>query len=535
MGIYLNPGNENFRSILSADIYVDKSMMISVTNAFIDKGNKYICVSRPRRFGKTIAGNMLCAYYSKGCDSADIFGNLKISNAPGYEEKRNRYNVIKIDINSEYQNSRKKEALIERLTDDINQELLEAFPEARVNIEDSIAQNILKIHKATSETFILIIDEYDILVREKVERDLFDLYLSFLNGLFKSDTLRPAISLAYLTGILPIVRDKVQSKLNNFEEFTMLNAGVFSEFLGFTRDEVSDLCERYDMDFEECRRWYDGYELYYYDKDKKNTIIYEVYNPESAVKSVLSHEFENYWGRTSSYEAITDRIEQNFEGTKEDVIKMLSGEKIDVNVTRYLNTMDSFSGRSDVFTCLIHLGYLAYDRRDKTCRIPNWEIRQEWYNAIEAMDEYKETNRIIDSSKELFIKTLEGDEEAVGKALDKTHIHVYSNRSYNNEDVLQSAIYLAYIYALNEYTCVKEMTAGKGFADMTYIPVNKGRPALIIELKHNKTPESALDQIHKKQYFESLLYYEGNLIFVGINYDEKEKTHQCRIERFLKK
>lgn len=526
MGIYLNPGYENFRRTLAADIYVDKTEMIHVINRFIDKGNNYICMSRPRRFGKTIASEMLNAYYSKGCDSHVLFDNLKIASAPDYEEKLNQYNVIKIDLNSEYQNTEDKANLIGTISEKIKLEMRKEFSGIEFKDTDSLAECILKTYTKTDQTFILIIDEYDVLVREQVSEDLFGKYLSFLNGMFKSATLRPAISLAYLTGILPVVRDKIQSKLNNFEEYTILDAYELSEFVGFTDGEVRTLCMQYEMDYVECRNWYDGYQL--------NGV--GVYNPESVVKSMLKKQFSGFWGKTSTYEAIAERIRMNFEGTKDAVIRMLTGEEVDVNVTRFLNTMHSFTSRNDVFTYLIHLGYLAYNAEEKTCRIPNLEVRQEWMNAIEAEPEYKETNRIIEASKNLLKETIAGNEEAVAKSLDISHIHVTSNRSYNNEDALQSAIYLSYIYALNHYVCTKEMTAGKGYADVVYVPVHPApeRPAMIIELKKNKTAESALDQIRERKYFDALEHYQGNLIFAGINYDENDKTHTCRIERFDK-
>ena len=525
MGIYLNPGYENFRRTLAARIYVDKTMMIEETDHFIDEGNNSICISRPRRFGKTIAGNMLAAYYSKGCDSAELFAPYKISTSPVFGQKLNKFNVIQIDMNSEYQMIEKKEDLLKELTYEIREELRFAFPQVNLRESDSLARCILKVYNATGETFILLIDEYDVLVRERVSQQLFDDYLSFLNGLFKSNTLRPAISLAYLTGILPVVRDKIQSKLNNFREYTILDAMELAEFIGFTGEEVEALCAEQGIDYQECRRWYDGYRQH----------GWEIYNPESVVMSAQYKKFGSYWGKTSSYEVISDRIRQNFEGTRDAVVRMLAGESVDVNVTSYLNTMESFGDRDDVFTYLIHIGYLAYNNEDETCRIPNGEVRQEWFNALKRVPkEYAVTTRIIQDSKELLRRTWEGDEEAVAAALDISHIHVTSNRSYNNEDALQSAIYLAYIYALNRYTVIKEMTSGKGFADVVFLPVKEEDPAMVIELKRNSSAESGLAQIKDKQYFDSLSHYQGNLMLVGIHYDEKEKTHTCRIERMVK-
>lgn len=524
MGIYLNPNNENFRMTLATGEYVDKTGMLSVTNKFIDKANNYVCVSRPRRFGKTIAGNMMVAYYSKGCDSRELFDDLEISSSYDYLEKLNKYNVIQIDMNSEYQNTEDKEKLIKILSAKINRELKNEFSQSGIDDDESLGNAILKVYSTTGEKFIIIMDEYDVLVREQVSESLFNTYLGFLNGLFKSNTLRPAIALAYLTGILPIVRDKVQSKLNNFKEYTFLDSKEFTEYVGFTEKEVRALCDKHKMDFDECRNWYDGY----------HQNGYEIYNPESVVCCMHDRKFEGYWGKTSSYQVISDRIAQNFAGTKEAVISMLAGEDVDVNVTRYMNTMDSFHSRNDIFTYLIHLGYLSYDYNEKTCRIPNGEVRQEWLNAIETADGYSTTNQIISASKQLLDDTLRGDEEAVAKALDLSHIHVTSNRSYNNEDSLQSAIYLAYIYALNKYTVVKEMTTGKGFADVVYIPYVPDIPALIIELKKNKTVESAIEQIKQKQYFDSLSMYYGNILFVGINYDDNTKIHTCKIEEYYK-
>lgn len=522
MGIYLNPDNRNFAETVRSSIYVDKTGMIAVINHLMDEGRKYICLSLPRRFGKTITGNMLAAYYSRGCDSRELFSPYEIAEDPAFSDKLNRYNVIQIDMNSEYQNTWNKADLIRRLSGKIKQEIGEEYPEISFGEEDSLADCILKVFSAAGDPFVIIMDEYDVLVREQVSSELFEEYLSFLNGLFKSNTLRPAIALAYMTGILPIVRDKVQSKLNNFEEYTILDAGELAGFVGFTEEEVRTLCAAYSVDFEECRNWYDGYSQH----------GYEIYNPESVVKAVRRKEFAGYWGRTSTYEAISERIRLNFSGTREDVIRMLAGEAVEVNVTRYMNTMTSFHTRSDLFTYLIYLGYLSYERESGTCRIPNKEVRQEWINAIETEEGYEVTNQIIEESRQLLEETLRGNEEAVANALELSHIHVTSNRSYNNEDALQSAIYLAYLYALNEYTVVKEMTAGKGFADVVFLPRKPDRPAFIVELKRNKTPESALNQIKEKKYFECLHHYQGELLLVGINYDEDSKAHTCKIERW---
>ena len=527
MGIYLNPSNAGFKKTLAGNIFVDKSMLISELNKFIDSGNQYICVSRPRRFGKTIATNIMCAYYSKGCDSREIFSKLKISKAKNYEQYLNKLNFIKIDVASEYQNANDKNEMLKDLQKKVRDEFQEQYPKIRFVKNETIANCMMKVYKENNETFVIILDEYDCLVRDTFGTHLFADYLEFLNGLFKSDTLRPAIALAYLTGILPIVRDRVQSKLNNFREYTILNAYNLAEFVGFTEKEVKPLCKKYKVDFAQCKKEYDGY--------AQNG--FEIYNPESVVMCMETKEFGNFWGKTSTYMVITDRLKHNYKGAKEDVIKMLSGEEIKVNITRYMNTMTDFHSKDDVFTYLIHLGYLAYNSKEGTCRIPNLEVRKEWNNAIEDMPEYSKTDEIIKASEELLEQTLLKNSDAVAKALDNTHLHVSSSRNYNNENALAAAVYIAFVHALNYYNCFKELSTGKGFADLVYVPVVKSpeHPAIIIELKHNQSTGKALQQIQNKQYFDALSNYNGNLLFVAINYDKDTKKHECEITEWEKR
>ena len=525
MGIYLNPDNNGFKKVLAADIYVDKSMLISELNKFIDKGNQYVCVSRPRRFGKTIATKMLCAYYSKGCDSREIFSNLKISKADNYEKYLNKLNFIKIDVASEYQNARDKGNMLNKLTDFIKSEFVSQFPNVDFKYAESIADCILRVYAATSETFVIILDEYDCLVRDQFGTHLFADYLEFLNGLFKSEPLSNAISLAYITGILPVVRDRVQSKLNNFEEYTILNAYNLAEFVGFTEEEVKPLCQEYNVDFARCKSEYDGY-------SQKG---YEIYNPESVVRCLQKGEFGNFWGKTSTYKVITDRLKHNYKGMKDDVIRLIAGEEVKVNVTSYMNTMTDFVSKDDVFTYLIHLGYLAYNNVAGTCRIPNFEVRKEWYNAMAAMSDYEKTDEIIKASEELMEQTLLKNSDAVAKALNESHIHVTSNRNYNNENALAAAVYIAYVYALNHYTIFKELTTGKGFADLVFVPIHLDgeHPPIIIELKHNTSTGNALKQIQSKEYFHAFDSYKGKVLFVGINYDD-DKKHECEITEWEK-
>lgn len=529
--MFLNPNNSNFANQIKNGIYIDKTMLIAQTNKRIDNPDfKFMCISRPRRFGKSIAEDMLCAYYSKGASSKELFAPYKIAKDSTFEHYLNKFNVIKIDLNARYGIwiSTADEKRISPFIAFVTKSICEEFEEAYTDIDFSkcanLADYIQKVYSQKDETFIIIIDEYDVLFREQVSNDEITAYLGFLNSLFKNAELKPALSLSYLTGILPIMKDKIQSKLNTFDEITMLNTGSFTEYTGFTDKEVKELCKKYERTFALCKSWYDGYHLG----------SMELYNPQAVIKAVVNGKFISYWSATSSYEVIADKIRMNFAGTKEDVITMMSGQSVDIDVEKYDNTLTGFKSKDDVFTYLIHLGYLAYNDKTQQCYIPNREIYNEWRKVIENDENYAETDKIIKASKQLLFDTIALNEEAVARALDASHLHVTSNKNYNNEYALHAAIYLAFIYAINNYTIIKEMNTGKGYADIVYIPFDNAKEALIVELKRNATTESAIKQIREKKYFESLEAWKGGVLFVGINYDAATKKHACKIERFIK-
>lgn len=525
MGIYLNPNADSLQMGLNSEIYVDKSLIISELNKLVCSQSNFMCMSRPRRFGKSMAGNMISAYYSKGCNTHEIFSQMKIGQVADYDRYLNKFNVIKLDLNGWYQKTMTEVLnvdLIRYLQDNVIEEFEEEYPDIKFDKGTSIATCIQKVYRKTGEKFVIIIDEYDVLVREQVPESLFQSYLSFLNGLFKDTSLRPAIALAYITGIIPIVRDKIQSKLNEFKEYTILAPRQFAGHIGFTEAEVKELCDKYNADYEECIRWYDGYKM-------SDTI--SICNPLSIVNAILYNEYGSHWSATGSFEILKDYIMMDFAGIKQDVISMISGESVPVNVTKFQNNLDCITNKDNAFTYLIHLGYLCYNPKARTCHIPNEEVRLEWVNAIDDEADYSSIMSIVNASKKLLDATIKGEEDAVAKALSAAHTEVTSNLTYNDEHCFQSAICLAYFYANTRYTLIKELPTGKGYADLVLIPYLPNIPALVIELKHNKSAESALQQIKEKNYCQALSQYKGNLLFVGINYDEKTKEHKCRIEK----
>ena len=521
MGIYLNPGIENLKKDKTAEYYVDKSMILSFLNKKIDSPDSYICSSRPRRFGKTMAANMIAAYYSKGCDSHEIFSDLKISTTPSFENHINKYNVIALDMNVIFRSKLKGCTTSESVDYFVIPELRKAFPNVNIPQVADLSFAIQSIYNETGEKFVIVIDEYDVLVREHADEEDLNAYIDMLIKLFKNSYLSPAIALAYITGILPIIRDSFQSKLNNFKEVTMLDARELAPYIGFTREETKLLANNANMDMAELERWYDGYCV----------DGVELYSPKSVIEAIERKKCGSYWTQTGSYEAVSNYIDLNIDGVKDDVIKMMAGESISVDILDFNNNLTSFRTKDDVFVYLIHLGYLAYDGESKTCRIPNNEIKSQWANTLKRSASYSNVAAIIDVSKKLLEATQKKQEEVVAKALEKSHELLTSNLSYNNEQSLQSAIMLSYFYAYDYYTIIPEFTTGKGYADIVMIPFIPNIPALVIELKKDKVAGGAIEQIKAKDYPSRLNGYKGNTLLVGINYDSKTKEHSCLIEK----
>ena len=311
MGMFVNPGNSAFQVALNSEIYVDKTGLLEYTNKVMNTLQGYICNSRPRRFGKSITANMLTAYYSKGCDSKEMFSNLEISKTPDFEKRLNKYDVIHVDIQWCMEPAGGADHIVSYISEKTISELKEYYPDVLTENLVSLPEVLSKINTETGTKFIVIIDEWDVLIRDKAaDQKIQDEYIGFLRGLFKGTEPTKYIRLAYLTGILPIKKEKTQSALNNFDEFTMLSPGKLAQYIGFTEEEVRELSGSYHQEFEKVKRWYDGYLL----RD------YQVYNPRAVVSVMLNSEYKSYWSETASYEAIVPLINMNYDGLKTAII-----------------------------------------------------------------------------------------------------------------------------------------------------------------------------------------------------------------------
>lgn len=522
MGIYLNPGNTDFQRAINSEIYVDKSQLIEYTNKKLFTEQQFICVSRPRRFGKSMAANMLTAYYSRGCDSREMFSNLNISKADTFEKHLNKYNVIHINmVNFVNQGDDIGESL-DYLSRRILHELKKEYSDVDCFDWTDIISVLGEIFDVKKVPFIFIIDEWDCVFRvHKNNMDSQTKYLNFLRNLLKDQSY---VALAYMTGILPIKKYGEHSAINVFYEYSMIDAEPISEFTGFTGEEVKLLCEKYDKPFEEMKRWYDGYNL--------NGI--SIYNPKSVVESILRGQFNNYWTSTETYEALKVYIEMNFDGLKDTIIELLAGQKAVIDTTTFSNDMVTFETKDDILTLLVHLGYLTYDFYTKEVSIPNYEISEQFASTIKVMG-WSEVANSLKLSDELLKSTLNCDAEKVAELIDKAHSENTSILKYNDENSLSCVISLAYYSARKIYTIERELPAGKGYADLIFQPrKNNSNPAIIVELKYDKTVVGAIQQIKEKQYSDCLKDYSGEILLVGINYNKDTKKHDCMIEKVYK-
>lgn len=526
MGNYLNPGNMGFTGIRN-DIYVDKSGLIGLINETIDTPRRLTCISRPRRFGKSFAAQMLCAYYDRTCDSAALFDDLEIAGDAKYREYLNRYDVIYLDM-TEAIGGASGADVVPYIRRNVTRELTESYPD--METAEGFAATLANAVEASGNKFIMIIDEWDAPVREAAGRpDLQRKYLEFLRSLFKNSGMTSKIfAAAYMTGILPIKKDGSQSAISDFWEYSMVKPRQFGKYVGFTEEEVRKLCDDYDSNFEKMKYWYDGYSF-------RN--LASVYNPNSVIKAIRNDDFDSYWTQTSAAESLMGYISLDFDGLGRTITELLGGVETKVDTLGFANDLVTFRDRDDVLTLLIHLGYLTYDEETQKVHIPNQEIRQEFNRAVRQVKR-DDTIRRVRESQQLIADTVHGDEEAVARQLEKIH-EEESPLYYNNEQALRSVIKRAYFGYGDEYMMFEELPAGSGYADIVYLPKKDSiLPLLVVELKWNQSAEGAIEQILDRRYPEAVRNYGGEILLVGISYSKEapagKRRHQCRIERYFK-
>ena len=530
MGTYLNPGNIGFKRISESE-YVDKTGLIEAVNRTIGTTKNLTCISRPRRFGKSYAAQMLCAYYDRSCDSRSLFAGYDISESADFETHLNRYDVIYLDMAGIKPYTDDFKSLISFLIRTIEEEIRTAYPE--VTIREDLSATLVNTVEFTGSQIVMLIDEWDAPIRE--EAPIQSEYLEFLRSLFKNSTITSKVfAAAYMTGILPIKKDGSQSAISDFEEYSMLEPRGFAEYIGFSEEEVRRECEKLGRNFDSMKKWYDGYTA---------GDCSSIYNPYSVMQALDTGKYKSYWKKTSAAETLMSYIDMDQSGLQDEVARLIAGESIVVDTGSFRNDVENFTCKDDVLTLLIHLGYLTYEEVSDSydpgsdeeltglARIPNEEVRTEFRNILRTTG-HKRLIELVKKSDQLLKDTIAGNSEAVAAAIQQVHDSEYAPTFYNNEQSLRYVIKMAYISCVEQYAKVEELPSGHGIADVVFIPNRRSPlPAMIVELKWDKSADGAIGQIKSTGYHRLFENYGGDVMLVGINYDRKTKEHHCSIER----
>ncbi len=535
MGTYLDPGNESFSRAINSDIYIDKTGMLEVLNNSIGKEACYFAVSRARRFGKSMAAGMIKAYYSIGCNSEELFKSFKIAENPNYRDYLNRFHVLHIDMATYLNLAKEEENPVDLMNDSVLQDFREAYPEIITDRISTISKAIETVNKYDGIKFVIIIDEWDCIIRDaKNDEKLITYYLKYLRGLFKTEESKRFLALGYITGILPIKKLDGESAMNNFTEFTMISPKQLAPYFGFTEEEITPIVEENNVSLDEIRKWYDGYIVETPGVHWEPNYVH-MYNPNSIVDALTNRCIESYWKNTGAFAGLNNYIALNMEGLKDTVLGLLAGESCKVDTSGYQNDLTSFKSKDDVLTALIHMGYLGFDPRTEDAFIPNEEVREVFSSAIKVGD-WTEIAEALRGSDELLESTWAGNEEKVALTIEKSHQDYTSILEFHDENSLALAIMMSYYTARKHYIVVRELPAGKGFADIAFIPKSgSDKPAMIVELKWNKDAKSAINQIHNRQYAGKLKEYGNDLLLVGINYSKSSMAYSCKIEKMSDK
>ena len=556
MGTYLNPGKNSYQMAVNSEIFVDKTPMIQYLNSVINTQQRFVSVSRPRRFGKTMAADMICAYYDREADSREVFSHRLLAECEPvqtaersvhWDEYLGCFDVIRIVMTKFFKNGITADAALEKMQKLVVRDFKKAYPEIEYFDESDLIQTIDDVYASLDRQLVIVIDEWDAVFRERQnDKEGQTLYLNFLRDLLKDNQ---HIALAYMTGILPIKKYGKHSALNMFDEYSMTFPMQLAQHTGFTEEEVKLLCNKYGRDFDRVKNWYDGYEVSDIippDPDHKElretgkkpgAKRYALYSPLSVVKAMRTGVIKDYWNKTETYEALAEYIRRNYDGLKQAVAVMMDGGRIRIDTSTYQNDMTTFSGKDDILSLLIHLGYLGYDSEQSEVFIPNKEILDEFRTSTKDR-EWDDTFSEYEASKKLLEATWAKDADVVAEMVETAHNRA-GNQTYHNEAALSYAIQHAYYAADKYYTVILELDTGKGYADIVYLPSPRypDKPALLVELKYDKTADTALSQIKRQKYPERLKHYKGNLLLIGLNYDKdvppgepEYKHHNCVIE-----
>ena len=522
---------DRYRAVLNSPYFVDKTLLLEELIPLLCQEQRFVCITRPRRFGKTVMANMIGAFFQKGADSCDIFDNLLIAGKEDYKNHLNRHNVIFIDFSEMPENCSSYSQYISRILSGLKQDLSNAFPELDIDKEKSVWDILTAVFEKNGQKFIFIMDEWDAVFHMSfITEDNRKEYLQFLKLLLKS---KSYVELAYITGILPIAKYSSGSELNMFQEYDMATKIRYSEYFGFLDSEIDMLYERYTKNTvnpritrQELKEWYDGYHTASGER---------LYNPRSVVCALSDGQLASYWTSSGPYDEIFYYIRNDLEHIRDDLALMVCGESVDARIGEFAAFSMDLKTKNQIYSAMVVYGLLTYD--DGRVLIPNRELMLKYDELLQTEDSLGYVYRLAARSEQMLKATFAGDTDTMAEVLEYVHDTEIPVLSYNHETELAAVVNLVYLAARDRYRVEREDKAGKGFVDFIFYPLRRNDPCMILELKVDHTPEEAIRQIKEKKYISrfsgklgELPQYTGRILAVGIGYKKKTKQHLCAVE-----
>lgn len=522
---------DRYRAVLNSPYFVDKTLLLEELIPLLCQEQRFVCITRPRRFGKTVMANMIGAFFQKGADSCDIFDNLLIAGKEDYKNHLNRHNVIFIDFSEMPENCSSYSQYISRILSGLKQDLSNAFPGLDIDKEKSVWDILTAVFEKNGQKFIFIMDEWDAVFHMSfITEDNRKEYLQFLKLLLKS---KSYVELAYITGILPIAKYSSGSELNMFQEYDMATKIRYSEYFGFLDSEIDMLYERYTKNTvnpritrQELKEWYDGYHTASGER---------LYNPRSVVCALSDGQLASYWTSSGPYDEIFYYIRNDLEHIRDDLALMVCGESVDARIGEFAAFSMDLKTKNQIYSAMVVYGLLTYD--DGRVLIPNRELMLKYDELLQTEDSLGYVYRLAARSEQMLKATFAGDTDTMAEVLEYVHDTEIPVLSYNHETELAAVVNLVYLAARDRYRVEREDKAGKGFVDFIFYPLRRNDPCMILELKVDHTPEEAIHQIKEKKYISrfsgklgELPQYTGRILAVGIGYKKKTKQHLCAVE-----
>lgn len=535
MGMFLNSKipYDAYRVAASGQYFVDKSSLLNELIPALGTDERFYCITRPRRFGKSVMANMVAAFFGKAANASDLFHRLQVAECHNYRKHLNQHDVIYLDLSGAPENCTSYQSYITRILQGLKADLHTAYPDLHLDPDKPVWDLLDIIFQDTGDKFIFIIDEWDALFHMPFpsEQDKSS-YLLFLKSLLKGKVYAEFV---YMTGVLPIAKYSSGSELNMFMEFGMTASERFSGYFGFSDSEVDMLYEWYlkltchpKITREDLRDWYDGYHT---------AAACRLYNPRSVVYALINNQLRNYWTSSGPYDEIFYYIRNNVQDIRDDLALMISGKGIEANVEEYAATAPELNTKDQIYSAMVVYGLLTYEDVTGEVSIPNKELMSQFEQMLLTNESLGYVHRLACESVRMVKATLAGDTKTMGEILQYAHNTESPIFSYNSEIELSAVVNLVYLSARDKYRVEREDRAGKGYVDFIFYPERRGTDAIILELKIDRDPEEAIRQIKEKGYVQRLKgklgespKYTGRILIVGISYSRKSKEHRCKVE-----